>query len=454
MRLRALGARRHVPPPLPWARPRRELLLLALVAVAALGPVYVISPQDISRLCLTHALVHGQVKADTCLSTSMAVDKASDNGHLYSDKAPGMSALEIPAAQAVQLPALPTSWPWEFLSLWVVRIAVSGLAFLVCAFLVGRIAEGLAPGRGAPALVAFSLGTLVTPFAVANFDHVPAAALGFGAFVLAWRRRPLLAGLLGGATFATEYEAGLILVFVGLYVAAQGAWPLASYVYGAIPGTALLWTYDWLAFGSPWSTPYGHVANQYTDEQSKGFFGIHPPRLHAVHEVLAGHGGLLVISPVVVAAGAGLVLLARRHRAEAIVCGAVTLAFLILNCGYFLPYGGSSPGPRFLIPSLPFLAVGLGPAFARLPRVTAVLAVASILPMLALAYTWPSNPVYRGTVWGEIVRLPLGSSRIGGYLAANALDWLHLARSTSAVVAALAAAAAAGLVFLRIDRTA
>jgi hypothetical protein len=437
----------------PWAKPRRELLLLALVAVAVLGPVYVISPQDISRLCLTHALVHGQVKADACLSTTMAVDKASNKGHLYSDKAPGMSVLEIPVAAAVQIPALPTTWPWEFLSLWVVRIAVSGIAFLVCAFLVGRIAEGLAPGWGGAALVASSLGTLMAPFAVANFDHVPAAALGFGAFALAWRRHPLLAGLAGGATFATEYEAGLILVIVGVYVALQGGWALGNYVYGAIPATALLWTYDWLAFGSPWSTPYGHVANQYTAEQAKGFFGIHLPRLHAVHEVFVGHGGLFVISPIVFAAGAGLFLLPRRYRAEAIVCGAVVLAFVILNCGYFLPYGGSSPGPRFLIPALPFVAVGLGPVFARWPRVVAVIAVLSVVPMTALAYTWPNNPIFRGTVWGEVIRLPLGTSRIGGYLATNALDWLHLARSTSAVIAALAAASACALAFLRLERS-
>jgi len=48
----------------PWRRPRNELLLLVLVAVAALSSIYVVSSQDISRLCLTRALLHGHVRVD------------------------------------------------------------------------------------------------------------------------------------------------------------------------------------------------------------------------------------------------------------------------------------------------------------------------------------------------------------------------------------------------------
>ena len=51
-------------------------------------------------------------------------------------------------------------------------------------------------------------------------------------------------------------------------------------------------------------------------------------------------------SPVLVLAGVGLLLLARRFPAEAIVCIAVSLYFFALNSGYYLPYGGISPGPR------------------------------------------------------------------------------------------------------------
>ena len=89
---------------MPWRRPRHELLLLELVGIAALLPLYGISAQDQSRLCLTHALLHGRLSSDECLASS--VDKARYGDHLYSDKAPGLSALEVPAAAAVRLPAI------------------------------------------------------------------------------------------------------------------------------------------------------------------------------------------------------------------------------------------------------------------------------------------------------------------------------------------------------------
>ena len=90
-----------------------------------------------------------------------------------------------------------------------------------------------------------------------------------------------------------------------------------------------------------------------------------------------------------VLAAAGLVLLWRRGlRAEAFACGAVTLLFVLLSVGYFDPYGGDSPGPRFLVPALPFLALGLVDAFARWPRLTALVTVYSGAAMLLDAGLW------------------------------------------------------------------
>jgi hypothetical protein len=437
---------RHVPPPLPWARPRYELLLLALVAVAALSPIHALAAPDVSRICLTRSLVQLRVSADACLESVSALDQATHDGHFFSDKAPGMSVLEIPAVEAVRLPP-PTMWPQASLRLWAVRLSSSGILFLLCAFLVGRVSEGIAPGFGGWSLVAFALGTLAAPFSAANFDHVPVAALGFGAFLLVWRRRPLLAGLAAGAALACEYEAALPVLIVGAYAMAAGWRPLGRYACGVLPGAALLGAYDWAAFGAPWHASYRYVSNQYASEQASGFFGIGLPRWHAVYDVFIGNEGLVLISPIVVAAGAGLFLLARRFRAEAVVCAAVTGAFLFLNCGYFLPYGGLSPGPRFVIPALPFLALGLGPAFARLPKTTGLSAVLSVVSMTTLTLTWAAGPHYRETVWGELIRVPAqgGSSRLAKSLAANALSRIGPGREGAALLVALSAAAAVGV---------
>src|SRR3954464_10434522 len=116
------------PGALPWAKPRRELLLLALVALVALTPLYPVNDgQDVSRVCLAEALAHGRVSADGCLVAPLAVDRSHYGSHFYSDKAPGMSVVEAPAAAAVRLGS-PARWPNWSLRLWAARILASGLA--------------------------------------------------------------------------------------------------------------------------------------------------------------------------------------------------------------------------------------------------------------------------------------------------------------------------------------
>jgi hypothetical protein len=429
---------------LPWARPRHELLLLVLVAVAALTPIYRFGEQDRSRLCLTEAIGHGRLANDACLAPGL--DRASFGGHLYSDKPPGMSLLELPAAAAVRL-GPPERWASEPLRLWGVRVLSSGVAFLACVLLAGRLAEGLAPGLGAPALVAFALGTLVAPLAAGPFGHVAAAALGFGAFVLAWRRRPLAAGLLAGTAVLFEYQAALVAAILAAYVAASGLRALLRFAAGCLPAAALLGAYDTAAFGSPWHLSYRYVANRFAEDQARGLFGIGVPHAFSSYLVASGGGGLLVISPVVVAAAFGLVLLGRSHRREALVCGAVGVAFLALNCGYFLAYGGFSPGPRFLVPALPFVALGLGPAFARAPRLTGLLAAVSIVATTVRTLTWNNPRPEQQTLWGDIARVPYGvaSTAVTGDFPRSWPEWLGFGRGAGVALVAAAALAAAAV---------
>ena len=177
---------------------------------------------------------------------------------------------------------------------------------------------------------------------------------------------------------------------------------------------------------------------------------MHAPTLHATRLVFIGDRGLLVATPVVLAAAAGLWLLFRRGlRAEALLCAAVAAAFIIGETGYGDPYGGTSAGPRYLVPALPFLLVGLGPAFARWRVPTAVLAAVSIVATLALTLTWARsgdyNNQYRNTVWGELGRTlwhPSGSRLSSGELAKNVVDWAGVRPGYAVLLIALCAAAA------------
>jgi hypothetical protein len=433
---------------LPWARPRHEWLLLVLVAFAALSSVYVVSTQDVTRLCLTRAVLHGRLSIQPCASHT--IDQASYAGRRYTDKAPGLSFLALPVAWASGLPSA-RRWPrGGSPDLWIVRVATCGLALLAIAFLVGRISEGIAPGFGGAALVAVALGTYVAPLAATSFGHVLAGGLAFGGFVLAWSRRYLLGGLLAAAAVDTDYLCALIGIVLVVYALVAGLRPFLRFAAGAAPPFVLLGAYDSAAFGSPFHLSYRYVANRYASKQATGLFGIDAPSGHGIEQVFLGSRGILIASPVIVAAAGGIVLLARRHRPEAIACGAVFAMLLLANCGYFVPYGGISPGPRFLVPALPFVAVGLAPAFARWFPVTAILGAASMVAMTALTLSWAKtrDVAYRQTIWGEIARVFTQGRHariVHVLLTRNAIDWVGLHRIEGAGLVCLCAATAYAL---------
>ena len=66
----------------------------------------------------------------------------------------------------------------------------------------------------------------------------------------------------------------------------------------------------------------------------------------------------------------------------------IAAVYFVYNSGYWLPFGGGTPGPRFLIPALPFVALGLATAYRRLrphPR----LAIPSAMFMVIGSLTYP-----------------------------------------------------------------
>jgi hypothetical protein len=241
-----------------------------------------------------------------------------------------------------------------------------------------------------------------------------------------------------------EYETALILALIAAYVALAGWRPVRVLLAGVVPGTVVLAAYDWAAFGAPWRLSYRYVGNQYAADQATGFFGIGLPSVRGIYDVFAWNGGLLVVSPVLVLAVAGLVLLARTYRAEALVAGAVTTVFVFINSGYFDAYGGLSPGPRFLVAALPFLALGLGPAFSWRPRLTVCLAALSVVPVTVLTLVWSNAQPLQDGVWGGLARLPfeLGSSALVSSLPSSVFSKLGVGPRPSGLIAVLCAAGA------------
>jgi hypothetical protein len=382
---------------------RREWIVVLLVWFAALSFVHEVGPQDITRLALTEAIaLDGSLRIDRW--QEQTPDKAIYRGHYYSDKAPGMSFLALPsfvllrtAGVLRETNVLPGIWN-DRGDIWMLRALASGLGFLLIVILVGRVAEGIEPGTGAITATTLGLGTLAQPLAATMFAHLVVAGLGFAAFVLAWSgllattRRDLrfaVGGLCAGLAVFTEYQTVFIAVAVLVYLMLRSARGAVLFAVGAIPSALTLAAYNAAAFDSPFHLSYRYVSSDFASEQAKGFFGIGVPDPERLWRILFTWDGLLLRSPILVLSAVGLVLLwQKRLRAEAVLCGALSLVFLALNAGYYDILGGGSPGPRFFVPALPFLALGLACAFGRWPRLTLVVAVLSIGLMTYRSATW------------------------------------------------------------------
>jgi hypothetical protein len=312
--------------------------------------------------------------------------------------------------------------------IWAISLVGAVLPAIGLLLLVRWVAERLEPGYGTAAAITLGLGTIVMTFAAEYFSHIASATLGFAAFALLYRERQgpgrpghrrsssdadanptrpatnlvlvAAAGLCAGLAVTFEYPLGLLGAILLVYAVARPKRRLArglAYGAAAVCGAAPALAFNLWALGSPLRFAYsnavavqgltGHAVLGLNDS---GFFGIDLPHPGAAVDLLVASRGLLTLTPVVVMAVAGAVLMRRRGRvAEGNVVLAVAVVFFLYNSGYWLPFGGGSPGPRFLIPALPFVALGLATAYRRLPALTLALAIPSVVFMLAGTLTFP-----------------------------------------------------------------
>jgi len=394
-------------------------------------------------------------------------DKGRYGDHYYSYSAPGLSALGVGVYHAIdRLQGLgredltqsstsptPITRYWLYL---LTAFTVAGPAALLAVFLY-RFLKMLRGATILPSLVvmACGLGTLVLPFSTLYYAHVTAALFAFAAFYTVFmircglenRVNLSLAGFLMGLAIVTEYQTTLIGLALFFYILAfrETRRAVARYLIGGLPLIAGLAYYNYVRFGNPLEFGYEYHVTWGRSFQP-GVLGAFNLSLSALWAITFGPKGLFIQSPVLllVPVGLGVMIRDKTYRREALFFIAVALLFLVFDASWVVPnpMGGTSPGPRRLIPILPFVVVpllflpkGLRWLFVPLAlySVGAMILITALNPQVSekianplMQYWWPSAwkcpecyiPTMGHVRWGwgsrESLLAPLGTLGLGG----------------------------------------
>jgi hypothetical protein len=342
-----------------------------------------------SRFDLVRAIVEqGTLRIDDFQQNTE--DKAFANGHYYSDKAPGLALLAVPAARAgrvlLRIKGTDPASPRGLLDLayWITvwAVALPMAAACACLFWI-TLQLGSSVGASAFAALALGLATPMWAYATLFWGHALAGACLVFAFACAMRLRGDVRstadvlwgsalGLAAGWATVTEYPSAPASAMVAGFALAlvwKDGWRRRSRIVlgiaaGALPCVIALMAYQEAAFGSVFHPSYAYYPPGAFSWMTHGYMGLTYPRIDVALKLLFScRRGLLFSGPVALAAPFGLRLLWKQPATHAAAVSATAIAayYFLFHASFSSWPAGWSYGPRYLSPGLPLLCVGLAP---------------------------------------------------------------------------------------------
>lgn len=277
--------------------------------------------------------------------------------------------------------------------------------------------------------LAYGLGTIAYPYSTSMVQHQMAAFGAFVGFYLLWRvvyeaasvRWLWLVGVLFGLVAITEYPVVVMLgiIFVWAVYAMPNRLALYRVVVGAVPLGLIFAAYNFAIFSTPLPVGYEY-STLWQDVHDTGFMSFTAPSLLRYYGLtFSPVRGLFLLSPFLLLMLPGVVMMWRQRADQRSVTLAIALAVfahLTIYASSVMWWGGSTVGPRYLVPMLPFMVIPISFAVNTLFRhgwgivLTGLLVIVSVLHVWALTIAgnqWQSSGDYAFTFAEMNATLPL-----------------------------------------------
>jgi hypothetical protein len=303
-------------------------------------------------------------------------------------------------------------------------------ALTVAFFFLLLMGIGIGAPAGLFAAALLGVGTPIFSYSGWLFSEPISAAIFMG---VAWLlfgggrepislRKALVAGLiLGLATMVRPTDGLAIPVFAAAVLVREGKAALRSAFVlcvalcaAAAVGVGILLIHNAVLFGSPFQFGYPAAA-----EGAKRLNTFETPLWKGLYGFLFSPGkSVFLFAPPVILALAGWRRLWKMERGAATVAMALPLVYLFFYARYTQWEGGYCVGPRYLVPSIALLCLGLGPMLeaggARVKQMAGVLLVlGAMVQCVSLATSFMEDQVPRGHYYDANWTYRLGYSLSG-----------------------------------------
>lgn len=364
---------------------RQKIFLITSFIFATTIHFTLMGPNPTSRFLLTKAIVEDNQFFFPLSSLdlyNLSPDYARIGNNLFSDKAPGLSFFLVPLFIVGEIIGTIMPFIFEpFTSIYpagdiynIVTIQF-GLS-LFAAYGIVRIYDisKLFNISDKSSIISSFIVAFATPYwvyASTMFPHVPAAVFLINAlyFTLKYRKTReieslILAGFFSGFGMVIDYPLLFSIPWITVLIITplnnleknlkEKTLHLMVYWSVSIVSILPLFLYNLINFDSLTANAY-----QFSHWAERIHF------LNPLHEglsllLISNARGLFYFSPILILGLIGIYMLFRKYPLESVVIFSLILSIVVFYAKNWAPEGGAAFGPRYLIPVIPLLGLGLG----------------------------------------------------------------------------------------------